>query len=135
MSDGSESCRYRISGFVRDEDDNEDHLQDFEFSAENDEEAIRTASDNYDHVSGKEIWKRINEQALAVSNQLVGDKKYRYCVRGIIPTYSKDKLRDTFFLAENDEEALRLLGRRYSRIKNKELWRQVGYEFKNTPTV
>ena len=142
MSDGGESCRYRISGFVvrsvvsetstvPDEHD----LQDFEFSAKNDEEAIRTASDNYDHVSGKEIWRWIDEQTCIVSDQPSGNRRYRYCIRGSILMYSKNKLRDFFFPAENDKEALRVLGERYSRMKNKELWRQVGYEYKNTPIV
>ena len=49
--------------------------------------------------------------------------------------YSKNKLRDFFFPAENDKEALRILGEKYSRMKNKELWRQVGYEYKNTPIL
>lgn len=140
MSDGSEDCRYRISGFVvrsaiseTSTAPDEHDLKDFEFSAENDEKAIRTASDNYDHVSGKEIWRWIDKQTLAVSDQPVSGKKHRYCVRGTMPEYSEDKLRDFFFLAGNDKEALRVLGERYSRMKNKELWRQVGYEYKNTP--
>ena len=132
MSDGSENCRYRISGFVvrsaisetstvPDEHD----LQDFEFSAKNDEGAISIASDRYDHVSSKEIWRWIDKQTCIVSDQPSGNRMYRYCIRGPIPTYSKDKLRDFFFLAECDEEAMKVAERRT--VHNKELWRQIGH--------